>query len=147
MDFRKRFSVGKRLGEGSFGTIYEVHDRVLNKNCVIKLEEKNRGMLRNEYTVYTKIQYQVLLFFWKNTVGTVDHVKSSPLISPLPPFYSPIWLELACPALTTPLFFLVKLCAGFYQFCQMLLTQIWRFALFVYRKKYWKTWAFRILHQ
>lgn len=69
-----KWELGKRLGEGSYGTVYSGKNLKTNEVVAIKLEEKSSRdkMLEHEYRVYQRIvddHYQIPNVYWFGTEG------------------------------------------------------------------------------
>lgn len=48
-----RFVLGQLIGKGSFGKVYEAHDKYMGQSCAIKFERREdiKTNLKNEYEV------------------------------------------------------------------------------------------------
>lgn len=78
----KKYKVGKRLGSGAFGEIYQGIDMFTGEEVAIKVESvaADHPQLRHEYKVYRllngvgSLRNTVIIFFKQNTgeiIGTI----------------------------------------------------------------------------
>lgn len=60
----KRFVVGRSIGKGSFGEVYDGYDNISGQRVAIKFEDRNgtHSQLENEYQVKAKVHEFPCLF-------------------------------------------------------------------------------------